>query len=165
MFPTPLNFGSLRRQPLESPRDSGLRALNQPASSEESETSKPENQSPETGVRVPSTPSPKGLRSPSLPPPPGPPGTGRQRPQPPLSGSRFPPSSSPILKRRVSEAALASPWQQESILRWEHTAPPQRAPPHPAPPTWGQERVGAPRGRVGFQSEGRDTDARRVRDL
>lgn len=92
-------------------------------------------------------------------------GPGVSAPSPRFPDPGFPPSSSPILKRRVSEAALASPWQQESILRWEHTAPPQRAPPHPAPPTWGQERVGAPRGRVGFQSEGRDTDARRVRDL
>lgn len=33
---------------------------------------------------------------------------------------------------RVSEAALASPWQRESILRWEHTAP-AAAPPPPRP--------------------------------
>lgn len=55
-------------------------------------------------------------------------------PLPPPSGSRCPPTSPPSLKLSVSEAALASPWQQESILRWEHTAP-AATPPPPRPST------------------------------
>lgn len=93
------------------------------------------SRSPDPAVRAPSTPSLRRdlgvLASPLLQEPLGP---GAGAPGPRLSDPGVPPSSPPSLKLRVSEAALASPWQQESILRWEHTAP-AAAPPHPAPPT------------------------------
>ena len=134
------NLGDLRRQPLNPP---------------ETQESEPSPARPHRGIRVRPHPHPRqswnprplpegpvrGTRRQSAQHPlsPGteesPPPRSSRRPRPPPSGSRCPPSSPPSLMPRVSEAALASPWQQESILRWEHTAP-AAAPPHPAPPTW-----------------------------
>lgn len=136
LHPTP-NLGDLRRQPLSLPgtQVSELSASPPPLGNQIS--SNPGSQTPPRRPGpAPSTLSAQGPRSPSLPPPPGVPRTGCWRPRPPPSGSRFSSLLTPSLKLRVLEAALVSPWQQESILRWEHTAP-AAAPHHPAPPTRG----------------------------
>lgn len=156
----------------ESPRDPGVRALNQPAPTGESEP--PQlwipDPSQKAGFPDPASerpaPSLQGPRSPSFPPPPEAPGTGRWRPGPPPSGSRCPPSSSLSLKHRVLEAALASPWQQESILCWEHTAPAAAPPPTPRPSNPGLRESGGPEGRLEVRGEGgKHRNTQRDRDL
>lgn len=109
----------------------GIRAPPLPVPGSQTSLRRPGHRTPRQSAQGPLS---TGTYESLLPPPPGTPGTGSQHPRPPPSGSRCPPSSPPSLKPRVSEAALASPWQQESILRWEHTAP-VAAPPHPAPLT------------------------------
>lgn len=57
-------------------------------------------------------------------------GHGRRSPGPRVPDPGVP-SAHPARSLRL-EAALASPWQRESILRWEHTAPSAAPPTHSA---------------------------------